>query len=254
MLQKTEWIITPAPRPAAKLVLLCLPFAGGSSNSFRNWASILPPAVELRAVELPGHGFRLSEPLIDRLNDLLPVLTEGIADELDRPFALFGHSMGAILGYELTLLLQKQFPERKPVHVFLSGHGAPHLPQHEPPIHQLPEQEFIEKIKSYNGTPPEVFENKELLSLMIPILRTDFKMCETYQRDKIEKIDIPLTAMGGVQDPGATRADLEAWKEYTTRSFNVRMFPGDHFYLLHQKIALLQAILRDINAHFNLNG
>lgn len=248
-----KWIVTPTSRSQAKLALYCLPFAGGSSNSFRPWATLLPPAVELRAVELPGHGHRLSENLARRLEELIPPLAEAIAASADRPFAIFGHSMGAILGYEVVLKLQDEY-RKFPVHVFLSGHGAPTLPDREEPIHQLPKSKFIEKIRQYNGTPPEVLEHQELMELLVPIMRADFEVCETYQPQEVRKIKAPLTVLGGINDPGAPRADLEVWSDFTTEEFNVRMFPGDHFYLLQQKINLLQAILQDINKHFNLNG
>lgn len=249
---KNQWIVTPIPRIRAKLNLYCLPFAGGSSNSFRSWAPLLPPAVELRAFELPGHGSRLNENLYRRIDDLIPPLAEALARFTDRPFALFGHSMGALLGYELVLKLQEDYNLR-PIHVFLSGHGAPTLPEREEPIHQLPKQEFLAKIRQYNGTPHEVLENRELIELMEPILRADFEACETYQPTEVRPIHAPMTVMGGINDPGAARSDLEAWKDFTTKTFNVRMFPGDHFYLLQHKMTLLQAILQDINTHFNLN-
>ncbi len=250
---KNKWIVTPIPRPQAKLALYCLPFAGGSSNSFRPWTSILPPTVELRAVELPGHGSRLNEALEHNIQMLIEPMAQALSENSDRPFAIFGHSMGALLGYELTLKLQHNF-KKNPVHVFLSGHGAPHLPERDEPIHQLPKSEFVSKIRQYNGTPHEVLENDELMELMVPILRADFEVCETYQPACLDKITAPLTVMGGINDSGAPRADLEAWADFTTQTFNVRMFPGDHFYLLQHKMTLLQAILQDINKHFNLNG
>jgi len=246
------WLVTPNPRPNAKLILICLPFAGGSSNSFRSWASILPPPVELKAVELPGHGLRLSEKLSHSLPELIEPMSEGIVDSLDRPFAVFGHSMGALLGFEMCLYLQEKH-DKIPMHVFLSGHGAPNKPLRDEPIHHLPEPEFIAKIREYNGTPHEVLENQELMNLMLPILRADFEICETYRFSGDARLRAPLTAMGGIKDPSTPRSDLEAWRAFTTEEFNVRLFPGDHFYLLEQKITLLQAILRDINSHFNLN-
>ncbi len=246
-----KWIVVPTPRPAAKIILLCFPFAGGSSNSFRSWAGILPPSVELWAIELPGHGSRLSEPLVESIEDLIAPLSEGIVESLEKPFAIFGHSMGALLGFEVALYLQNQY-QKIAQHVFLSGHGAPGTPRHEPEIHHLPKPEFIAKIKEYNGTPQEVLENEELMDLMFPILKADFKLCETYQHQNSDQLRAPITALGGIQDPSITRQDMEQWAQFTSNSFNVRFFPGDHFYLLHQKINLLKAILTDISSHFNL--
>lgn len=246
-----KWIVVPNPRPAAKIILLCFPFAGGSSNSFRSWAGILPPSVELWAIELPGHGSRLSEPLVENIEDLIVPLSEGIVGSLEKPFAIFGHSMGALLGFEVALYLQNHF-QKIAEHVFLSGHGAPGTPRHEPEIHHLPKPQFLAKIKEYNGTPQEVLENEELMDLMFPILKADFKLCETYRHNNSGKLQAPITALGGIQDPSITRQDMEQWAQFTSSSFNVRFFPGDHFYLLHHKINLLKAILTDISSHFNL--
>jgi len=246
-----KWIVVPTPRPTAKITLLCFPFAGGSSNSFRSWAGILPPSVELWAIELPGHGSRLSEPLVENIEDLIAPLSEGIVESFEKPFAIFGHSMGALLGFEVALYLQNQY-QKIAEHVFLSGHGAPGTSRHEPEIHHLPKPEFIAKIKEYNGTPQEVLENEELMDLMFPILKADFKLCETYKHQNSDQLRTPITALGGIQDPSITRHDMEQWANFTSSSFNVRFFPGDHFYLLHQKINLLKAILTDISNHFNL--
>ncbi len=246
-----KWIVIPQPRASAKIILLCFPFAGGSSNSFRPWVPLMPPAVELRAVELPGHGTRLSEPLAQDIKELIEPIARGILPTLDKPFAIFGHSMGALLGFEVALFLQQQF-NKVAEHVFLSGHGAPGSPRHEPKIHHLPKPQFIAKIKEYNGTPQEVLEHEELMELMIPILKADFRICEMYQHYSNNKLMAPITAMGGINDPSTFREDLEAWKNFTTGDFKVRLFPGDHFYLLQQKVNLLKAILTDISSHFNL--
>ncbi len=250
-MNQDKWIVIPQPRPAAKIILICFPFAGGSSNSFRSWTGILPPVVELWVTELPGHGSRLSEPLAENIGELTAPLSRAIAEKVDKPFAIFGHSMGALLGFEVALHLQNHF-QKIAEHIFLSGHGAPGTPRHEPEIHHLPKPQFIAKIKEYNGTPQEVLENEELMELMFPILKADFKICETYQHQDAGQLQAPITAMGGIQDPSITRQDLEQWAQFTSSRFNVRFFPGDHFYLLHQKINLLKAILTDISSHFNL--
>ncbi len=245
------WVVKPKPNPAATLKLFCLPFAGGGSISFRPWADLLPAPIELCAVEIPGRGHRLREPLQRRMHSLIPQIAQGIKEELDRPYALFGHSMGTLLVYELThFLLENGFPA--PAHLFLSGRGAPHLPNRDKPIHQLPEHEFVAEIRKFNGTPKEVLEHEELMQLMIPILRADFEVCETYQYTQKPAFTIPITVFGGLQDEGATREELEAWQEHTTAGFNLRMFPGGHFFLLQHQPTIVETIVRDLQTQLSL--
>lgn len=246
-----SWIVKPKPNPEAQLKFICLPFAGGSSNSFRTWAQHLPKQIELLAIEIPGRGQRLGEELRTRIGELVPDIATALRDELDRPFALFGHSMGTLLGLELVHHMRSHF-ELEPVHLFFSGRGAPDLPNREKPIHQLPEEEFVNHIRNYNGTPKEVLEHEELMELMIPILRADFEVCETYSYQKRPKFSCPLSVYGGLQDSDAPRQNMQAWAHHSTGPFNLRMFPGDHFFFLQNTQALLGSILRDINKHFTL--
>lgn len=247
------WIVKPKPNPQAQIKLFCLPFAGGGSSGFRSWADMLPPQIELCNVEIPGRGARLSELLVRRLEDVLPALAEGIKDELNKPFAIFGHSMGALTGFELSHFIKENY-NLQPVHLFFSGRGAPHLPNRDKPIHELSEADFIREIKSYNGTPREVLEHQELMEIMVPILRADFEVCETYQFHEKPKLKCPLTILCGLQDSGATKEELNAWRELSAGSFNLRMFPGDHFYLLEHKHKLIETIVRDINNHFTFSS
>lgn len=249
---KSKWLVFPKPQPAARLRLFCLPFAGGSSNAFRNWTKYLPSTVELCSIELPGRGSRLSEALRHSLPELLPEISAALEPHLDLPFVFFGHSMGTLLAFELNYYLRQQL-SKSASHIFLSGRGAPHLADPEPPIHQLGHDDFISKIKEYNGTPKQILEHRELMELMVPILRADFEICETYrfEADEREPFDQPLTIFGGLKDSSTPRPVLEAWSRYTTSTFQVRMFPGDHFYLLDSEMLLIQTMLRDIGNHFN---
>lgn len=249
---KNPGVQIPRPKPLAKLRLFCLPHAGGTSTAFREWADDLPGAIELCIVEIPGHGYRLNEALMHRLQPLVMQVAQDIEPYLDKPFVIFGHSMGNLLGFELSHYLQNAY-QKTPVHLFLSGRGAPHLPPREEPIHQLPEDQFIQKITEYNGTPKEVLQHKELMDLMLPILRCDFEVCETYRFSPKPPFSFPMTIFGGLSDPGSTKSDLQEWKRYTTASFSLRMFPGDHFFIFSAQKQLLQAIVRDINDHFPIS-
>ena len=248
-----SWIVKPKPNPSAQLKLVCLPFEGGGSNSFRNWVQFLPKQIELLAIEIPGRGQRLREPLRTRMHELVPDITSSLSKELDRPYALFGHSMGTLLGIELSHHLRAEY-QQEATHLFFSGRGAPHLPSKEKPIHHLPEDEFITQIRHYNGTPKEVLDHEELMELMVPILRADFEVCETYSYNNHPKLSCPLSIYGGLQDVAAPREAMQAWAELTEGPFNLRMFPGDHFFILSNTQTLLSSILKDLNEHFTLTS
>ncbi|HKG20773.1 MAG TPA: alpha/beta fold hydrolase, partial [Blastocatellia bacterium] len=174
-----SWIACARPNPRARLRLFCFPYAGGSSASYRPWADRIPRSVELCAVQLPGRGSRLSEPPFDRLVPLVQAIKPIILQLLDKPFALFGHSMGARIAFELARLLRRE-ENLEPAHLFISGCRAPQLPVEDRAVYGLPDPEFIDELRRLNGTPKEVLENRELMQLMIPLLRADFAVCGTY--------------------------------------------------------------------------
>ncbi len=247
------WIVKPKPNPSAQLKLFCLPFAGGGSVSFRPWSDLVPEQIELIAVEIPGRGRRIGEPLRRRMDYLIPDMAQGLLPELDKPFALFGHSMGTLLAFELAHFL-KDHQHPKPLHLFLSGRGAPHIPSRDKPIHRLADDEFIREIKNFNGTPKEVLEHEELMQIVVPILRADFEICETYQFKPKLPLEIPITVFGGLRDSGASREELAAWEKHTSSEFNLRMFPGDHFFLLEHFRVLIESMVRDLYGHFAVIG
>jgi medium-chain acyl-[acyl-carrier-protein] hydrolase len=165
---------------------------------------------------------------------------------LERPFAFFGHSLGALVSFELARFLRREYAIRL-VHLFVSSHSAPQIPDREPPIHDLPAPDFVEKIRSLDGMPEKVLENGELMALIIPILRADFSMCETYVYQDAEPLDCPISALGGLYDRYVSRADLEAWREQTSAAFSARMFPGGHFYLNRERPLLLRALAQELS-------
>jgi len=234
--------------PPARMRLICLPFAGGSASVYRTWGAHLPLGVEVLAVQLPGRETRLRDPLLDSmeavLEDLLPTLTE----YLDKPYALFGHSLGSAIAFELASCFRNEgFP--RPHCLFASGRRAPHQSRSpdDEPIHSLPKEEFLERVRQLNGTPASIFEHTELLDFVEPILRADFKISETYQYGPREPLDCPICVFGGKQDDTVDGIGLEAWREHTTNQFDVRMFPGDHFFLVSQASQVLAEIAARIS-------
>lgn len=236
-----KWLSCPKPNSQAKLKLFCYPYAGGNAQTYRAWPFKLPETVEVHMVNLPGRGTRLREAPITRLTPLVDEIAEAIRPELDKPFVFFGHSMGALIAFELVHRLRKQ-NHVSPAHLIVSGRGAPHLPKTEPQTHDLPEKEFIDELRRLNGTPTEALEHPELMQLMLPILRADFAICETYVYEDRPLLDCPIAAFGGLDDSDLTREEIAGWREHTTGSFTMRMFPGNHFYLHTAQVPLLETI------------
>lgn len=225
--------------------LLCFPYAGGAASIYRDWGNKLPSSIEVHAVQLPGHGNRLSEPLFKRVQPLVQSMAEELKPYLEGSYAFFGHSMGAIISFELAHLLRSQ-QKPGPAHLFLSGRPCPHLITEEPPTFDLPEPEFIEELRLMQGTPNEVLEHPELMSVLGPILRADLEICQTYEYEPRPPLDCPITVFGGLQDIDVSREQLEGWRDYTTSPVAVRMFPGNHFFLHSAAPVLLRMVAQDL--------
>jgi medium-chain acyl-[acyl-carrier-protein] hydrolase len=243
MIADSPWLVRPRPRPHARVRLFCFPFAGGSSFTYRAWADALPPSIEVAAIRLPGRESRRGEAAYRRVGSLVDALAAALPPFFDRPFAFFGHSMGALVAYELARALPAP-----PAHLFVSGRRAPDHPDPRAPIHALADAPFVAELRHLNGTPEDVLRHAELLELVLPVLRADFELCETHAHADGPPLPCPLTAMGGVADARVPRATLEAWRAQTTSAFALRMFPGDHFYLEAARPAVLSAIVEAVGA------
>jgi medium-chain acyl-[acyl-carrier-protein] hydrolase len=244
-LKPTTWFTNPRPNPKARLRLFCFPYAGGGSPIYRMWPDAIPATVDLWTAQLPGRGSRIQERPFTNLSPLVRALAEAIPPFLDRPFAFFGHSMGAMISFELARILQRR-PGLKPSHLFVSGRVAPHITDMNRHTYDLPEAEFMEELRRLNGTPTEALEHPELMQLMTPLLRADFTVVGTYTYLPDLALNCPITAFGGLEDPEVSREHLEAWREHTTASFSSHMFPGDHFYLNTERTLLLRALSREL--------
>lgn len=243
---RNPWITYSKLLETSQLRLFCFPFAGGGAATYRSWYERLAPRVEVMPVELPGRASRFQEKPFRQLEPLLESLAAGLAPELDRPFAFFGHSMGALIAFELTRWLRRSggpLPQR----LFVSARRAPQLPPREDEVYyDLPEADFVAKLRELNGTPEEVLEHPELMNMMIPLLRADFELNETYRYTPAAPFELPITALGGVADLEVPREDLTAWSEHTVGSFQLRMFEGDHFFINHAGEQLPHRILQDL--------
>jgi medium-chain acyl-[acyl-carrier-protein] hydrolase len=239
----SKWLAFHRPKPLARLSLFCFPYAGSGPVLFQPWAQRLPDAIDVCAVQLPGHGKRLAESRFTSIGPLVEAVAEGLRPHLDRPFAFFGHSMGALVAFELALLLRRERREQ-PLHVFVSGCKAPQLPLTKPPFYNLPAAEFVEELRALNGTPPEVLEHPELMELMLPIIRDDFTVCQTYSYSSRPPLDCAITAFGGLQDPDVSQEEVSAWRDQTASKFSMWMFPGNHFFIQDAFPQVLEIISR----------
>jgi surfactin synthase thioesterase subunit len=240
-----RWLAPNLLRTDAHTRFFCLPYAGAGASAYRTWNNELPSGLQLCAVQLPGRENRLGERAIDNTQALVTAMLAGIRPYLDRPFVIFGHSMGALLAFELTRELRR-VGLSQPRHLFLSAHRAPHLPGELPHVHSLSRPDFIAELRRLEGTPEEVLEHEELMQIAEPILRADFKLCETYEYTPGEPLDIPLSVFGGADDLKVHEKVLEPWREHTRASMRLRIFPGGHLFLQQARAELVSAILEDL--------
>jgi len=240
-----SWIACRKPNPQARLRLFCFPYAGTGASIFRTWPDGLPADVEVCPVQFPGRGTRLLETPYTQLSPAVEAVAQALAPLLDKPFAFFGHSLGALVGFELARQLRRQSGVQ-PVRLFVSADRAPQIPHRGRPIHALPEGEFLDELRRLNGIPQKVLEDVELMQIMLPVLRADFAVYETYAYSTEPPLNCPISTFGGLQDDRVSRSDLEAWRDQTSFSFSLRMFPGDHFFLHAAQQLLLQALSQEL--------
>lgn len=240
-----RWLAYREANPRARLRMFCFPYAGGGASAYRGWGASLPQEIEVCPVQLPGREGRLREQPFTRPEELIQAVTDALTPWFDLPFVFFGHSMGAMIGFELSRELRRR-GRPLPLHLFVSGRRAPQLPTREEPIHALPEPEFIVRLRELNGTPEEVLQHAELMKLLTPLLRADFAVNETYVYAEEEPLDPGISAFGGLADTDVKREDVEAWNIQTRGRFRMRMMPGDHFFLHPQKDLIIESVARDL--------
>lgn len=223
--------------------LFCFPFAGGSATAFHGWRSRLSAHdIEVCAVQPPGREERLGEPLFDRMAALVPALADAVEPLMDRPFAFFGHSLGALVAYELCRELVRR-GRALPLHLFASAHRAPHLRRSRPALHALPDEQFRAGLRALRGTPPSVLDNPELSRMFFPILRADLALTDNYVIDRADPIDCPITALAGTHDPLVDEPEVAAWERCTRRDFRLMVLPGGHFFVREQEAAVLALLV-----------
>lgn len=248
-----SWIVVPRPNPQARLRLFCFPYAGGGASIFRTWPQSLPETVEVCAVQLPGRENRLRETPFTDMPGVVQTLGEVLRPCLTLPFAFFGHSLGAFIGFELARQLRRG-NANGPIHLFVSGQRAPQIADTAPPLYQLPDDEFIEQMhKRYEGIPLVVLQNAEMMKVLLPLLRADLTINDTYAYKDDSPLDCPITCFAGQQDPEATNETLAAWRDQTRGNFKLRMFPGDHFFVQSERVSVLQVLSEELKGYTYTN-
>ncbi|MFE7323777.1 thioesterase II family protein [Streptomyces sp. NPDC057565] len=240
------WASTGPGFEEAPIRLLCFAHAGGGPLFYRPWRDPLLPEIGVLAAVLPGRETRVRERPCERLDELLPPLFDALRPYADRPFALFGHSLGAIVAYEMARLFSES-GTGPPLRLFVSGRRAPHLPARHAPRHTLTDVDFLGLLTQLGGTPPEILRQPGMAELFLPSLRADFRMNETYDpAPERPPLFCPVTALTGDADPEVTRDDIAAWSAVTCRDFRMRTFDGDHFYLKSAPPPVVSAIRTDL--------
>jgi medium-chain acyl-[acyl-carrier-protein] hydrolase len=241
----TPWLRKSDVRPDARLRLFCFPYAGGNSSMYRGWAGRLPPGVGLCPVLLPGREERLADAPLAELNALADAVTLGLHGVMDRPFALFGHSLGALLAFEVARRLVAR-GGRLPALIYASGCEAPTHRLRTAPLTGLDTPAFLARLKALGGTPEMILAHPDLMKLMLPMLRADFAASETYRFVHGDPLPIPLVALVGTEDPEVEIDRAADWKARTSEQFRMHRLPGDHFFVTSP--AVLDVVNVDLSA------
>ncbi|GEJ57775.1 thioesterase II family protein [Anaeromyxobacter diazotrophicus] len=240
----SPWLPYP-PRPAGgRLRLFCFPHSGAGASAYACWRRALASA-EVCPVELPGHGRRLGEPRLCRMESLVRGAVGALLPFLRPPFALFGHSLGALVAFEVARTLEREH-QLSPAVLIASGHGAPQLARPRESLHALSEPELVARIERMGGTPAGVLTHPELRALFVPVLRADLELGETYAYRPGPPLACPVSALGGLDDDEVGWTELEGWREQTRGGWKLRMLPGGHFFPFAHGSGALAALAEDL--------
>jgi medium-chain acyl-[acyl-carrier-protein] hydrolase len=237
------WITRPRPRPGATLRLFFFPHAGVGPSVFVPWANALPPTIEGCIVQLAGREGRFKEPALRTLREVVEGVKVGIEPWLDKPFAFFGHSLGALIAFEVARKLGA-IRGVHPCHLFVSGRRAPQVADREPPIAHLADEAFLSALeRKYGPIRAEVRRDPELLALFLPTLKADVAVLESYLHEPGDRLPCHVSAYWGGDDRQVSAEMVGPWADVTTGAFDSRRFEGGHFYLLEQRATVLDGML-----------
>ena len=238
------WLTCPQPRPHAVHRLICFPHAGGGSALFYPFAALLPPSIEMLAVQLPGREARLSEPPFRRMDLLVDALLDGLKDNILSPFSFFGHSMGALVAFELSRALRRH-GHQLPHTVVVSGRRSPTIPHLEEPLHLLPDTAFVDAlVRRYDAIPTVIRNEPDLMAIFVPVLKADFATFETHVHRDEPPLGCAVAMYGGRDDPQT--AQMAGWADLFSGPRTNRAFDGGHFYLADHRRAVATALAEDV--------
>jgi medium-chain acyl-[acyl-carrier-protein] hydrolase len=236
------WLAGQQLSPHADLLLFCLPYAGGGAYAYRTWRETAPPHLQVCPLELPGRGRRLAEAPFLRMDPLARSMAEFLAEVIDRPYALFGHSMGGLVAFEVARKLRSRgLPA--PEHLFVSAMSAPDVPRSGRVLHSAPDEEVKQHLLDLGGTPRELLDDRDLMELMLPTLRADFCVLETYEYRAEPPLPTPITVFAGTRDDAISNQDMSGWRRQTRAAARLQMFPGDHFFLQSRAADVLRSVV-----------
>jgi medium-chain acyl-[acyl-carrier-protein] hydrolase len=244
-MKTNAWVRIPAPSPAASVRLFCLPFAGGGASAYRPWCAQLKESIEVCLIQPPGREDRHREPAYTQCGPLADAIFAQIRPYLDKPYAFYGHSLGALLAFEVARRLHAAALPAPSV-LFVAAHRAPHLPLMRRVFYHLPEHELIAEIQRLNGTPAAILEDRDMMSYWLPIMRADLQICDTYEFAAAPPLSCAVVACAGSDDTAVPPERMQGWQEHTTGAFALQVFPGDHFFVRSSQDALLEALERHI--------
>jgi medium-chain acyl-[acyl-carrier-protein] hydrolase len=232
--------------------MYCLPHAGGGASAYHSWGAEIADFIEVCLIQLPGREWRLDEPAVADSEELADVLTAQITAHADRPYVLFGHSMGGRLAYEIALRTERA-GVRSPLCVVASAFYAPTLPNRSPLLSDLPEDQLVANLVSYGGLPSDFATNQDFLRFLLPTVRADLAVVESFGLAEPGGLSCPVSVFAGDDDEYVAREDVLAWQDATTGRCTVRFLPGGHFFLRENSASVLAAVAEDLALHLELS-